>query len=90
MLSTSLTYQNLGIRPASSRLLKHFNAGTLALVMIIALALLSAIRDSESATKQSAPVENTTRGCQKPADNQPDAFGLTEPQETSTFTGSII
>ena len=65
MFSSSLHYHSLGRGRGSSRLLKYFNAGTLALVMIIALALLSAIRDSESATRQPAPVEDTTKGCQQ-------------------------
>ncbi len=43
-----------------SRFLRHVNTGTLALVMFVALALLSTTRGREAETRESAPAKVTT------------------------------
>jgi hypothetical protein len=43
---------------ATSPLLRHLNMGTLALVLFVALALLSAICRKDSATRESAPASH--------------------------------
>src|SRR5260370_250853 len=59
MFASPLYYQKPNIGKASSVFLKHVNTGTLAVVMLIALALVSTPRGKESDTRGSAPTKAT-------------------------------
>ena len=62
MSASPARYRKPTMRCASvlSPFLKRLNTGTLALVMFVALALLSRTRDKDAETRESAPTKATT------------------------------
>jgi plastocyanin len=61
MLASPIHYQKRTARSVSvtSPFLRHLNTGTLALVLFVALAVLSTMRGKEPATRESAPAKAT-------------------------------
>jgi hypothetical protein len=92
--STLPKYLNTGTL-AFVMFLQHVNNGALAVVMLVALALLSAIRDKESATEDSAPGKSTKREVviDKHHDEVPHTAAgrkMFSPQIPRQFMGGII
>src|SRR5256885_912607 len=61
MLASPIHYQKRTTRSVSmtSPFLRHLNTGNLALVLFVAMALLTTMRSKEPATRESAPVKAT-------------------------------